>query len=136
MQAIRIREGRTVHPEYFTSRARGGDKSPKFIDHPVGEIVESADCPSMCLGEDPFFAPHDEECKKAVLERLNSPRRRGELERLKSMYSNRDKLSAGATKYVEAIFQNHAAEIAGTTPAQQVVWSSRQPAASPATPES
>lgn len=122
MQAIRIRPAKSVHPEFFGSQNRP-DKGrvPKFLNHAVGEIVESADAPGMCLGADPLFAPHDDECRKAVAKLLASPQRVHDLARLKTMFANRSQLSVQAREYVEAIFGKHRAEIENETPAQAAV---------------
>jgi len=122
MQAIRIRPAKTVHPEFFASQNRPDKGSvPKFLNHAVGEIVESPDAAAMCLGEDPLFAPHDEDCRKAVAKLLASPKRVHDLARLKTMYANRSQLSQKAREYVEAIFGKHKAEIQNETPAQVAV---------------
>lgn len=123
MQSIRIRPAKDVHPEYSVrgnraATSRGDKPAPKFIEREVGEIVEGAAAVDLCLGDDPPFAPHDEECRQAVLAKLNSPRRKGQLEQLQNLYSTRGKLSEGRRKYVESLFERRAGEIAGTTPAQ------------------
>ena len=133
MQSIRIRTAKDVHPEYSVAMnrlrlARGEQPAPKHIVRDVGEIVEGAAAVDLCLGNDPAFAPHDEECRQAVLAKLKSPRRQGQLEQLQNLYNTRSKLSEGRRKYVEALFERRASEIAGTSPAQRAVY--QQPASS------
>jgi hypothetical protein len=123
MKAIRIRTAKDVHPEYSVdgNRAKvaaGRAPAPKFIVRDVGEIVEGNAVVDLCLGDDPPFAPHDEECRQALLRKLNNPRRKGVLADLKNLYNTRAKLSEGKRKYVESLFEKRASEIAGTSPAQ------------------
>jgi len=126
MKSIRIRAAKDVHPEYSVrgNRAkvsRGESPAPKHIIRDVGEIVEGAAAVDLCLGDDPPFAPHDEECRQALLAKLNSPARKGTLESLQNLYNTRHKLSEGRRKYVEALFEKRASELAGNSPAQRAV---------------
>ncbi|MCA9063420.1 MAG: hypothetical protein KDA96_10185 [Planctomycetaceae bacterium] len=116
MKAVRIRPGRSANPEWSRRRR---NEVPRFITCPVGEVLTSDDAPLLCIGEDPACAPADEECREAVQELLNHPRRKREKERLVRMYEMRDRLSPAARKYVETIFERHQAEINEKTPAQR-----------------
>jgi len=126
MKSIRIRTAKDVHPEYSvrgnrSKVERGEQPAPKFIVRDVGEIYDGAAAVDLCLGDDPAFAPHDEECRQALLAKLNSASRKGTLESLQNLYNTRHKLSEGRRKYVEALFEKRASEIAGKSPAQLAV---------------
>lgn len=129
MKFIRIRAAKDVHPEYSVDGnrskvANGQEPAPKHIIRDVGEVVEGSAAVDLCLGDDPAFAPHDEDARQAVLKKLSSDIRKGTLESLQNLYNTRSKLSEGKRKYVDALFEKRASEIAGTSPAQQLARAS------------
>jgi len=125
MKAKRLRDATCINPEYDRRlnkqrKAEGLEPIPHKIAVKKGEIVDNCH-PGLCLGSNPAFEPADDDCRKAVAKILTNPLRKAELDNLKRSYELRKHLTKERREYVESLFNNHASEIEGSTPAQAAV---------------
>ncbi len=91
MKAIRIKEMTGQNPAfnpklYFAALA--ADEAydvPPEITYPVGSITEGRSGLRCCLMPEPTAVPFDDECRAAVLERLESPSVKNRMEQIRKM---------------------------------------------------
>lgn len=85
MKAKRLVPGEIGNPHYSEADKRAAKRNgvpydtKPFLTLPVGEIVDDPDCWRLCVGSDPVMVPADDECKQAVLAKMNDAERKATL---------------------------------------------------------
>lgn len=81
MKAKRLVEGEIVNPFFSHEKRREAiskgqpyDVKP-FLKLPAGEIVDDPNCWRLCVGDNAVMVPVDDECRQAVLNAMQEPKR-------------------------------------------------------------
>lgn len=99
---------------------QGLPQIPHMIEAKSGDIVDHPDCWRLCMGPEPLAAPADAECANRVLQELNSPARKVELEKIRTMHAMRKDLTTQESRdYVDGLYGTYADEINGHSPVRE-----------------
>jgi hypothetical protein len=141
MKAKRVKPGQIVNPYYSAearretiARGKVYDVKP-FLDLPIGEEVDDADCWKLCLGNDAPLQPADDECSAKVLDAMGSEKRLAFLRNLKRQDHPdvRRQMGKSQIEWLDSMLDTYGGEIAALD-SKPVAKS--KPAVPPASPTS